>query len=266
MKVELKEAIRASFSAHATTYDLAAAVHRRAASILFEQIIRQSHLSAQGVVLEIGCGTGNLSFYLHEHFQERQCVFVDLSEPMLAQCQLRLGTNSPSPLRQFIAADAEQLHNHDAMQGKQVALIASSFTFQWFEHFELVLARLLNLLAPGGELYFAFPARGSFPEWRQIADSAHLAVTANPLPGMSELVNVSKQNDCRLEVEELSLIDHFDNSYSFFQALKKLGATACVNGTHQSPPTLRRLMRQWDSASAGGIEATYKVLFGVLRK
>jgi malonyl-CoA O-methyltransferase len=128
------------------------------------------------------------------------------------------------------------------------------------------VAGLLELLLPGGRLYFSFPAMGSFPEWRQISSQCHLPFSANPLPQVSNLTDLAKQTGCQLVFEHLTLVDHFEDSYSFFSALKRLGAATRVEPEMQSASNLRKLMRQWDKVSPAGIDATYCVVSGVLCK
>jgi len=266
LEVELKENIKASFSAHALTYDLAASIHRRAASALFNRLRTDEQLSPIGPILEIGCGTGNLSSLLDRHYRDRELIFVDLSESMLRQCRLRLETGRFDLPRRFIAADAEHLHLDPAFQHLKFAEIASSFTFQWFADLQQVVGRLIGLLAPRGRLYFSFPATGSFPEWRQISRQANIPFTANPLPGVPDLIEIAKQNNCRLDFEQLFLVDHFADSHSFFSALKRLGAATRFGRETQSISSLRGLMRQWDKECPNGITATYRVISGVLFK
>jgi malonyl-CoA O-methyltransferase len=266
LEVELKENIKASFSAHALTYDLAASIHRRAASALFNRLRTDEQRSPSGAILEIGCGTGNLSSLLDEHYRDRELIFVDLSESMLRQCRLRLEAGGYGGPRRFIAADAEQLHLDPSFQHLKFAEIASSFTFQWFTDLQQVVGRLISLLAPGGKLYFSFPATGSFPEWRQISLQTNVPFTANPLPGVADLNEIARQNNCRLDFEQLFLVDHFGDSHSFFSSLKRLGAATRFGRETHSVSSLRRLMRHWDEQCPDGITATYHVLSGVLFK
>jgi malonyl-CoA O-methyltransferase len=266
LEVKIKENIKASFSAHALTYDLAASIHRRAASALFDRMRADEWLWPAGSILEIGCGTGNLSCLLDRQYADRELVLVDLSESMLEQCRLRLGTPKFSENRHFVAADAEYLHLEPSFKQAQFAAITSSFTFQWFADLQQVLGHLTGLLAQNGRLYFSFPAAGSFPEWRGISHQAKVPFTANPLPGVPDLVEVARRNNCELDLEQLFLVDRFGDSRSFFNALKRLGAATRVAGENHSVSSLRRLMRQWDKECPDGINATYRVLSGVLSK
>jgi malonyl-CoA O-methyltransferase len=266
LKVDLKESIKASFSAHALTYDLVASIHRRAASALFDRMRSDAKLFPDGPIMEIGCGTGNLSTLIDREYGDRQLVFVDLSDAMLEQCNIRLKAGSLNPRRNFIAADAEQLQLHPFFEQARFAAIASSFTFQWFTDVEHVVGRLLEFLLPGGRLYFSFPAQGSFPEWRHISCQSRLPFSANPLPQVSDLLTIAKHNGYQLDFEQLTLIDNFQDSYSFFSALKRLGAATQVDRDIHSASTLRKLMRQWDEISPDGIETTYRVVSGVLFK
>lgn len=45
-------------------------------------------------ILELGCGTGNLSLKLKQQFPDAELVLTDISPDILAQCKQRLGTDS----------------------------------------------------------------------------------------------------------------------------------------------------------------------------
>jgi ubiquinone/menaquinone biosynthesis C-methylase UbiE len=336
LKPNLKAAIRASFSAHASTYDSVSSVHRMVAQSLIDRIACEKNGIPDGPILEIGCGTGHLSILLQEKFPDRHLTLVDISEQMIEQCRRRLSNNLPgdqavlptykhrhscrSPLISvprvysdrcgagedarapseeplepspgapaflpasdipqsnstnqqqvlFLAADAEHLSAEAQVKNATFALIASSFTFQWFSDFQSSIQRLTELLRPGGALYFAFPVRGTFKEWRRAAIKAELPFTANSFPTRVDLASISRASRCRLDFEEVILIDRFPDSSAFFTALKELGAAARTGSRNVQRTdgswTLRRLMRLWDTESTNRIEAHYHVALGKLSK
>jgi len=330
LKPNLKATIRASFSAHALSYDGVSFVHRLVARSLIDQLRSEKHSLREGPILEIGCGTGHLSVLLQQEFPDRDLTLVDISEQMLEQCRRRLSSHFPgdqtvsptpgapasvpasgaapsasttaqapalrldrrigspptalaasaldipqiNPANQqqilFLAADAENLNAESQMKNATFALIASSFTFQWFSDFQGSIQRLTELLRPGGALYFAFPVQGTFKEWRRAATKGALPFTANSLPTRADLLGISRESRCQLDFEEVVLIDRFPDSSAFFTTLKELGANArtgskTVQRTNGSW-ALRRLMRLWDTESTNRIEAHYHVALGKLSK
>mgnify|MGYP001827040179 CR=1 FL=1 len=70
-------------------------------------------------VLELGCGTGNLSVLLADRYQDANIRMVDISSESLQECERRF---SPSPRLQFQPADFRELEFADA----QFDLIVSS--------------------------------------------------------------------------------------------------------------------------------------------
>lgn len=106
-----------------------------------------------GVVVDLGCGTGELTAHLAEHTAAADTVGIDNSEAMLAEAapyrrdglRFELGdiaTFAPDP---------------------RVDVIFANAALQWLPDHEALLARLTTALRPGGQLAVQVPANVDHP-------------------------------------------------------------------------------------------------------
>ena len=112
-------------------YDLAALVERRPAMR----------------VVDLGCGGGALTAWLHRELAAAETVGVDRSEAMLAGA----AEHAADGLR-FEAGDIR-----DWEPPQPVDLLFSNAALQWVEGHEALWPRLASLLAPGGQLTVQMP-------------------------------------------------------------------------------------------------------------
>jgi ubiquinone/menaquinone biosynthesis C-methylase UbiE len=103
-------------------------------------------------LLDIGCGTGQLTDRLARKWPSVTVVGCDFSEGMLARAAAR------SPDLSWVRADAGCLPFED----QAFDLITSTEAFHWFPDQDAALAEFFRVLAPGGQLLLALintPAR-----------------------------------------------------------------------------------------------------------
>lgn len=204
-----------------------------------------------GPVLEVGCGTGLLSRQLLSRFLTRPIQLSDLSPAMLVQCRQQVAERHPQ-LR-FNCCDGE------APLVEPYALIASSFTIQWFEDPGRAIARWGEALLPGGCLLLAFPTAASFPEWHTACWRSGVPYTGVPLP---DAVRVFEQGGDRLTIirqQRVAVTQPLTHPLMFFRQLRSIGAQT----TDYSLPAnhLRRLLQAWP-----GLTITYEVALAILQR
>ena len=105
---------------------------------------------APAVVLDLGCGTGQLTRRLCGEFVDATIVGADLSEGMLAEAASRLariGGATPSLVR----ADADDLPFTDS----SVDLVVCTESFHWYPDQARAADELARVLAPGGRVLIA---------------------------------------------------------------------------------------------------------------
>jgi trans-aconitate 2-methyltransferase len=110
-------------------------------------------------VVDLGCGTGELTRALHEQLGAADTLGLDNSPEMLAKAP------SVSGLR-FENAEIE------SFDGKNLDLIFSNAALHWIPDHERLFARLTRMLAPGGQLAVQIPTNEDHLSHRTAAEVA----------------------------------------------------------------------------------------------
>jgi trans-aconitate 2-methyltransferase len=116
-------------------------------------------------VVDLGCGTGEMTRRLHDHLGARQTVGIDSSASMLASSQ-RFAGDGLSFRQQGIEEFAAR-----ASQGTY-DLVFSNPALHWLPDHAALLAGLTAALAPLGQLAFQVPANDGHPSQTAAADVA----------------------------------------------------------------------------------------------
>ena len=104
------------------------------------------------VVLDLGCGTGQLTQRLGEQFPDSTVVGADLSNGMLERAAERADADDTiANLGGFVRADAQVL----PLASGSVDVITCTESFHWYSDQEAAVAELARLLRPGGRLVIA---------------------------------------------------------------------------------------------------------------
>ena len=103
-------------------------------------------------VLDLGCGTGQLTQRLGEQFPDASIVGADLSNGMLERAAQRAEAHDArAEISGFVRADAQRLPLADA----SFDVITCTESFHWYADQEAAVSELGRLLRPGGRLVIA---------------------------------------------------------------------------------------------------------------
>ncbi|HEX8141509.1 MAG TPA: methyltransferase domain-containing protein [Pyrinomonadaceae bacterium] len=110
-------------------------------------------------ILELGCGTGNLSLALAERYPEAALTFVDAAPEMLETTRLRLERKHPaSALRaRFVETTFEKIVSAPG----SFNLVASSISLHHVKDKAALYRKLYALVSPGGKFLFSDQLRGA---------------------------------------------------------------------------------------------------------
>lgn len=143
------------FGAMAAQYD---SLIRRAVPRYDELLERAIEYMPPGAarILELGCGTGNLSLALASRYPGAALTLVDGSAEMLALTRHRLGSAHSGRDVTCVEARFEELD----LEPASFDLVTSSVSLHHVDDMAALLRRLRPLLAPGGHLVYADQMRG----------------------------------------------------------------------------------------------------------
>jgi len=147
-------------------------------------------------IVDLGCGTGELTRELHEQLAASETLGIDSSESMLQKA-------SPSATLHFQRGDIESFTTD-----RPFDLVFSNAALHWIPDHERLFTRLMSLLAPNGQLAAQMPANHDHPSHRiaaELATSFGIAPrTVNVLPPESYAVLLHclgfKRQHVRLQV------------------------------------------------------------------
>lgn len=141
MKDPGARSLQLRFSAASSTYDDHAHVQVAAARSILEVL---SPVPEPDRILEIGCGTGQLTRLLLDHFPRAAIDAVDISPGMIRVAKER---TEESPRLRWIVDDARSL-----APGVVYPLVVANCSLHWLHPIRDGFVRLAGLLAAGGHL------------------------------------------------------------------------------------------------------------------
>jgi trans-aconitate 2-methyltransferase len=131
-------------------------------------------------VVDLGCGTGELTSELHVRLGARETVGIDSSETMLAAAAER-GEVAKSAAGQTLRFERGRIEEWEPAE--PVDLVFSNAALHWVEGHEGLFARMKRALAPGGQLAVQMPANDDHPSHVAAGDVAREAPFREALGG-----------------------------------------------------------------------------------
>lgn len=164
-----------SYDAHATP--------QAATAVRLAELIADRGLPESARVLDMGCGTGALAAALFSRTRPSLYLCADISPPMLARARTKLAGARPAPI--FAAMDASS----PALK-QRFSIVASNMALHWTPDMGAALARLWDLLLPGGMLAVAVPGKDTFKAWREAHERRGLSCGLQDFPSASALAGL----------------------------------------------------------------------------
>jgi len=104
-------------------------------------------------IVDLGCGTGELTAVMHRRLQACETVGVDSSQAMLSRSAGFAGDGLRFVHRDIAASDEVGVYD----------LVVSNAALQWLDGHDALLGRLTQMLVDGGQLAVQMPANFDHP-------------------------------------------------------------------------------------------------------
>lgn len=235
------------FRRSATTYGRHAIAQRSIAQRLADFAAEAATGKSVDTLLEVGCGTGELSRALGDRFSIREATFIDLYE-----CE----PFGIAGRERYLVGDAELLV--ETLPEGAFDMICSASAIQWFSDTRRFFANCRRLLAPGGLLAISTFADGNLFELDVLRDSTLGYLDIERLEAIVTQFFGNVHISCG--TERLS----FPSAGELMRHLKLTGVTASTSKT-LSPMQLRKLMERLPVDSEGNYTLTFRPVYIIAR-
>ena len=201
-------------------------------------------------VLEIGCGSGNLTHLLQSHFQIEQLFLNDL----YADVEQHFSTIQNIA---WLIGDIEQLTLPQSLDA-----VISSSALQWMTDLPTLLHRIHDALKPKGYLGFSTFGENNLIEIKKL--------TGQGLNYYSSEVLKQKLEESGFEIvfiEEEQKHLYFDHPKSVLQHLKATGVTATAKSHRWTKQSLQQFYSDYQQFhDEQGFRLTYHPIYVIARR
>ena len=204
-------------------------------------LLSQVPSHAPSVIYDLGCGTGNVTALLSQHWNEAVVIGIDSSEDMLAKAKRE------HPSIEWKVGDIAEFS--PTSKGN---LIFSNAALHWLDDHEKLFPKLLEQLRPGGVLAVQMPNNFSAPSHEALYD---LAQSEEWIDRLGSLVRPAPVHNINWYFDLLSPLADKINIWetTYFQVLK--GRDAVLEWTRGT--ALRPFLAVLDGNEVGAFESQY---------
>ena len=244
-----KALVAQRFAKAGQSYIEQAVVQKQISAQLFEYLIMYCPQSLPSV-LEIGCGSGNLTHLFHSYFQVDQLFLNDLYEDVYQHF-------STIENIAWLIGDIEQLHLPQSLDA-----VISSSALQWMTDLPTLLHRIHDALKPNA--YFGFSTFGSdnLTEIKQLTGQGLNYISLEFLKRQLE-----QQNFEVLFIEQEVKQIYFDHPKSVLQHLKATGVTATAKSHRWTKQSLQQFYLDYQQFyDEQGFRLTYHPIYVIARR
>lgn len=254
-----------NFGRRAARYDCYASVQRRLADELARNLGQQArHFNH---ILEIGCGTGYLTYLLRRTFPQARITALDLTPAILETARSRLA--GAEGIEWLVADGERELPGH-------FDLITASSVFQWFSEPKQACRLIWEHLHPGGLLAFTSLGPLTFQELaasfaqagEQFPDLALPVLPAQSFtPGHDWADFLQQAGFVEVFCRDELWLEGYPDPLAFLRAVQGMGATT-TRPAFLPRRLLLEVVKNYNQQYRrnGTIQVTYEVIAARARK
>jgi malonyl-ACP O-methyltransferase BioC len=265
------------FGSRALEYDRYAKIQHMVASDLAEMITERCSFFHGDRVLDLGCGTGDLTACLMQRYGDLVFFGCDASEDMLKTARSKIPEINP------LRAD---FNSRNFLHGSKFDLVMSSFALQWSSNPAELAGYLAGSLNSGGFLALAVPVEGSLAELKESFAELGYSGFINDFPPENFCSEILERSFSMFHTECRSYSLVYPSCRDILRSITKIGAagrfSSVINSDRNASQIdeknssdnnaeslkltagiVRGLSHVYEkySVSGGGYRITYRILF-----
>ncbi len=250
-----KHIIEKHFTKAIDHYDNNAKAQNIIAHHLFNIICQAKADSSISEILELGCGTGNLSTLLHNRFKAQM-----LLNDICSNCYTYVSTKiTDCNSLEFVCADAEQLVVDLSKENRKFDIITSSSAIQWLSNPLGFIKACKAILKPRGIIAFSSFLPNNLEEIKTIVGERSML----KYPDFDEIKETLLSNYTILNLESNNITLYFESPRHVLEHLKYTGVNATSTGGW-SKGKLESFYQQYNTRfkkSNGLVSLSYKPVY-----
>ena len=249
-----KRRIKQSFAKAASTYDGVADLQRQVGRALLRSVDIEQ---CQGVLVDLGCGTGFLTSELVARANYQHLIALDIAHAMLKTTQGKLDSKDAID---YVCADAEFL----PFVSQSVDYLFSNLALQWCHNLTAVFSDIKRVLNLEGQLVFSTFGPKTLQElkaaWATVDNYNHVNDFYSHIQIQQFLEGTGFKD---IQIVSQSYISCYTTVRSLMQELKGLGAQQVSdrNKSLTSKTKMQKMYTAYDSLRINEqIPATFEVI------
>lgn len=250
----MKSKIKHSFDKGANSYDQLNDIQNQSLNDLinFMEINIPSNFffDKKLKVLELGCGTSELTKRLYRKYLFSNCELLDISKKMIKISQKKL--------KKFNFKYQNQDFD-DFQQYNLFDLIYSNMSLHWSTNMLKLVSKIISNMKSKSIFCFTFPNKASFKTFIYYLTQKNIFINMNPLPSKNSFDNIYNLHNVEIKKFEIAYKKKFESPINFFRELKSIGAGTSVNTKRNNLFEIRHIKKE-------RIEVDYNISFQIIKK
>jgi len=260
-----RQRVKKAFSRHAEQYESLALVQKRVTERFLDLLAGQGAVPEN--LLDIGAGTGRLISAIKQKMPSTAVVGLDLAYGMVSCAKKRL-TGAPDIM--LVCGDAEML----PFKESSFDMVVSTSTYQWLSPLDTPFAEVWRVLKPGGRFFFTlfgektlFELRDSYSNALRLLQKSYVDRTHRFVDCAAVATALRSASFGNVAAFDELEIENYADVYTLMRAVHGIGAGSAA-GTAATGLAGRGILSKMMAiykeryGNAGGVPATYHVLFG----